>query len=498
MRNLERQLEQKAQAILETLQDGFLALDSEFRFTYVNAAVERDFGLPREQLLGKVCWEVHPQLSETILSHYRSVMEHRKPSSFEDEFAGRIFEVHVYPSPDGGVFAWGRDITERKQLEEALRASEARFREMANVLPEHVWLARPDGELEFLNERAEAYLGFKLGEVPAEVLHSAIHPDDAAARPAAKLMAAGKPFQNEVRIRRHDGAYRWFLSRAVPIRDSKGEIVRWLGASTDIEDQKRVEQMLRARTAELEALLANAPVGFAFLDREYRYLRLNPCLAELNGIPLEATLGKTLREIVPDLAPKLEPVVDQVFASGKPVEVEITGETPKQPGAARYWMGLYYPVFDENNAVFAVGVFAIEITERKRMESELRRSNEDLERFAYAASHDLQNPLRNITIMSEMLARQLAASLTPRQNGPGEHRCGFGQCAERPQSCDPGKRRPGCSRPSPHRPGPGAAGGPDFSKSDRERHKVPASGRAAGNRGERAAGSGFLGVFRPR
>jgi PAS domain S-box-containing protein len=412
----QQKAERTAQAILEVMEDGFLALDSEYRFTYVNSAVERDFGMPREQLLGRAYWEVHPHLIGTELDrNYRRVMETRELLMFEHQLGGRTFDIRIYPSPDGGVFAYGHDVTARKRLEQALRESEGRFREIADALPVQVWSVLPDGKLEFANNRVARYFGVPADAIEFAMLVARVHPEDAQADPLERRVATGQAFETEIRLRRADGAYRWFLMRVTPIRDSSGRILKWLGSASEIEDQKRTEEAFRSRTAELEALLEHAPIGFAFIGADHRYVRVNQVLAEIHGCPIGEHAGKTIREMVPGLAPKIEPIVDHVLASGKPLELEISGETAKEPGVQRHWLCGYYPVFGRAAAVEAVGAVVIDITDRKRMETALRRSNEDLEHFAFAASHDLQSPLRNVSMFAELLEREMGASLTEHQ-----------------------------------------------------------------------------------
>jgi PAS domain S-box-containing protein len=145
------------------------------------------------------------------------------------------------------------DITKRKQAELAIAESAARFETLAQAMPSMVWSASPGGLLEWCNARVSEYSG-----VPSDRLRSdhwlIIHEDDLEAARArwTQALASGEPFQTEYRIRRHDGVYRWHLARAIAIRDVDGEIVNWIGANTDIQDQKSSEAALAALNATLE------------------------------------------------------------------------------------------------------------------------------------------------------------------------------------------------------------------------------------------------------
>jgi two-component system CheB/CheR fusion protein len=156
------------------------------------------------------------------------------------------------------------DITERKEMEEALRQSEARFRIFAESGPQMIWAAGADGLNEYINPRWCEYTGLTAEETAdRESSRRVIHPDDYDAMRARwnEALAAGEPFEAEIRLRRaSDGAYRWFLSRGVPVRNREGRIVQWIGANTDIEDQKRAEEHLKEadrRKTHFLALLAH-------------------------------------------------------------------------------------------------------------------------------------------------------------------------------------------------------------------------------------------------
>jgi len=153
-----------------------------------------------------------------------------------------------------GIFAQGIDVTGAHDAVAALRESEAQFRTLAEALPNHVWTARPDGLLDWFNDRVYEYSGATPGTLDGERWTGIVHPDDAAEAAArwARALAAGTTYEAELRIRRADGAYRWHIARAVPIRPGEGSITRWVGTNTDIEDQKAAVQALADLNATLE------------------------------------------------------------------------------------------------------------------------------------------------------------------------------------------------------------------------------------------------------
>jgi PAS domain S-box-containing protein len=144
-----------------------------------------------------------------------------------------------------------------QQLYENLRRSEQELRDVINAVPALIWRASPDGEVDFINERLQQFVGIPPGDLGGWNLQSVLHPDDRA-RFVAEWRAAvkdGRQNEDEVRVQRADGKYCWFLIRNVPLRNETGNIVKWYGTGIEIEDRKRVEEE-RERLNQLEADLA--------------------------------------------------------------------------------------------------------------------------------------------------------------------------------------------------------------------------------------------------
>jgi PAS domain S-box-containing protein len=223
----------------------------------------RVVGYTREDLdAGRVRWDVMtpPEYAELDAAHIAEAGQRGSCTPYEKEYirkdGSRVPIACGYALLEGSedvYVGFIQDLSVQKQAEAGLREREERFRVLAESLPEFVWMRDGDGEYVYCNQRLLDYVG-----QPEEWLrthaYEAVHPDDLAGTGEKwkRSLETGEIYLNEYRLRRHDGAYRHFLARAVPVRDEAGRIQRWLGSTTDVHDQKLAEEALR-RTEKLNA-----------------------------------------------------------------------------------------------------------------------------------------------------------------------------------------------------------------------------------------------------
>jgi PAS domain S-box-containing protein len=284
------------------------------------------------------------------------------------------------------------DRSHSRRVEAELRAREARYRSLVEAADTIVWTADPVGRFCEPNPDWSSYTGQTAEEASGHGWLDAVHPDDRGYVMTSLVDARRRRASWQGRARVHHAptaGMRRCIIRAVPLVGEDDAITEWVGTVTDVDDQTRTEEILRATTARLSTLMRHAPVGFAFIDHELRFQVVNEKLAEINGLSVHEHLGRDVREVVPDLAETNERLFRRVLAGEPILETEVTGATPADPARPRDWLVNYYPVRDAQGAILGIGATVIDVTERNQLlaaERDARAAAEASARLSEALS----------------------------------------------------------------------------------------------------------------
>ena len=263
---------------------------------------------------------------------------------------------------------------------EELEKSAARLRETLDTIPVLAWSSRPDGFKEFFNRRWYDYTGLSPEEALGWGWKATIHPADLEQVKDTwiKLIASGEPGELEGRLRRSDGEYRWFLSRAQPFRDEKGNLVNWYGTDTDIEDRRRAEEKLRQDEQELRQIVDAIPEVILVLSREGRTLYANQATLDFTGFSIDEVMAPDfrLRAFHPEDNERVREERTRLLAGRVPFTLE--QRLRRNDGHYRWCLTRYKPVCDQDGQVLRWYATGTDIDERVRAEERIRSENQAL------------------------------------------------------------------------------------------------------------------------
>jgi PAS domain S-box-containing protein len=376
-------------AFLDNAPVGIAFLDHELRYAQVNRSMAAAHGIPPEGHVGRTVREVEPGFPPEVLAAYRRALDGdagpaTPVTAAADPRTGevRTWQLVAFPvrTSDGRTLGLGvisRDITDRLRSEEELRHSEERFRLMAQTVPSILWTASPDGVITWVNDRWLEYCGTSAEENASGWPELVLHPDDRdrRAREWAAALAAGTEYEIEVRHRRHDGEYRWFITRAIPVRDPSGGIQAWFGATTDIHDQKEAADALRESEARFRSMADSVPALIWLTELDERRTYFNRTWLEFTGRPLERELGLGWAEnIHPEDRKLYLEAYSAAFVAREPFEIEY--RLRRRDGVYRWVLARGTPRVTPSGAFAGFVGLCLDVTDRREAEHALRASEE--------------------------------------------------------------------------------------------------------------------------
>lgn len=311
----------------------------------------------------------------------------------------------------------------RASLQQALdevQRSEAKLRQVIDAIPTLAWCNLPDGSNEFLNRGWHEYTGLSPEESHGWGWQAVFHPDDLPPlmEKWGKMLVSGESDEIEARLRRYDGAYRWFLIRAQAFRDQAGNIVRWYGTSTDIEDRKRAEEALRDREQSLRLILDGIAGLVAIMSATGEVEAVNRQVLEYFGRSVEEMKGwSTSNAVHPDDLPGVISAWIHSVQTASPYDVD--HRLRRADGVYRWFHARGLPLRDREGRVLRWYVLLTDMDDRKRAEEELRNAQSELARvmrvmtmgqLTASIAHEVNQPLSGIITNASTCLRMLDAN----------------------------------------------------------------------------------------
>jgi PAS domain S-box-containing protein len=414
----------RIQTLFDSMTEGFAlheilcdqaGVPIDYRFLEMNPAFERLTGLCREDVLGRLKSEVLPGDTENWIPIYGKVALTGEPIRFQNYSIAlnQTYDVYAY-SPVHGQFAvLFLNITEQRRVEQSLRDSQEHFRLVWEAAQDAMALSDPDGCVIDANPAYLKLYGYAAEQVINQDF-AIIYPEEA--RATARQRYREVFHQPEptgaymARIRRADGQERTVESR-IAFLTRGDERIAMLSSIRDITELQAATDQVQQSNRQLADILASIQDGFFGLDRDWRFTYLNHRAADALGYLPEDLIGKNVWDLFPQLVgTPMWDFYQEAMRSSQPAHAEMPGRID----VSRWYDISVYPTSD------GINVYWLDITERKNAELERQRyaqqleeRNEELRDFAYMASHDLQEPLRKVRSLGDIVLRQYAANLSP-------------------------------------------------------------------------------------
>ena len=358
-----RNSERESKLIIDSIPGLIELLSPAGGIDLANKPVFQYFGRTIEQLRD---WRandtVHPEDLPHVVEVFSQAIATGSPYEILQRFRRwdgvyRWFQNSGSPlcDPSGKVVRWYvllTDIDDRKRAEDAVRASERDLKVIIDTIPAFVWCMLPDGSNEFISKSWHEYTGVTPEEAWGWGWQAAFHPDDLSTLMTKwkEVLLAGESDQIEARIRRRDGVYRWFLIRAEPFRDDFGNLVRWYGTSTDIEDRKRAEEALESHGQNLKLIIDTIPTLSWSTEADGFVDFLSWPWLDYTGLSAEEAHGFGWAVVIhPDDAPGLLQYWQAALDAGTQVDVE--ARMRRFDGVYRWFLFRANPLRDETGNI---------------------------------------------------------------------------------------------------------------------------------------------------
>jgi len=379
----------------------------DFVFLEVNPAFTRQTDLAADAAVGRRVTEAIPGFPREIIDTYGRVVDSGQPAAFEVDvpaLAHRSYEARAHSLGDGRFAVLFLEITERKRIERDLADSRAMLSDIIETVDQIVWSTRPDGYHDFFNSRWYEFTGAAPGTTDGDDWADLFHPDDRARtfERWRHSLETGEPYEIEYRALHRSGHYRWLLGRAHPVRNEAGEIIRWMGTCTDIDDAKRAEAELRESEEQFHAM-ADALPQLAWMADENGWIYwYNRRWYEYTGTTLAEMEGWGWRKVHhPEHVDRVVERIRHAWATGEPWED--TFPLRGADGRYRWFLSRATPLRDAEGRIRCWFGTNTDVTEKQKLE-------EFQALLIREISHRVKNSLGLVSALLSLQARTLAGA----------------------------------------------------------------------------------------
>jgi PAS domain S-box-containing protein len=417
--------------LLDLAPDAIVVRDMDNRVLFWNRGAEAMYGWSREEAMGRDTFELlrtkFPQPKELVRAelvregHWEGDAIQYKRDDTRLIVASRSVVQRDSTGRAVRILTSNNDVTEQRRADEALREGEERFRAMANNISQLAWMADEKGSIFWYNQRWFDYSGTTLDEMAGWGWKKIHHPDHVhrVLEKITRCFQSGEVWEDTFPLRGRNGNYRWFLSRAVPIRDAEGKVLRWFGTNTDITDRQQAEADLRLLSERLSLAAAVAKLGVWEWDLASNTGTWDSTMLEMYGFPPVASVPyeKWSGAVCSDDRPQTEVALrNMIYEKGQAIlEFRII----RGDGSVRNISGACRAVLDEHASVIRVIGVNIDVTERKEVEKALEQSRRAQMRFKDEflshVSHEIRSPLFAIMQFTTLMLDGLAGEISQEQ-----------------------------------------------------------------------------------
>ncbi|MBI3159711.1 MAG: PAS domain S-box protein [Chloroflexi bacterium] len=377
-------LHPEASNILERVSDSFVALDAEWRYTYVNEKAAATFGRTPDQMIGKHIWTEFPEgIGQPFYHAYHKAMETQQPIAIEEYYSpyDRWFENRIYPSPDG-LTIFFHDITEIKQTELALQAAQGDLLRILRAANVGLWDWDLRANTVYFSPEWKAQIGYAEHEISNDFSEweTRVHPDDlerALAGVNAFIKDPRPDFANEFRFRHRNGTYRHILAQAALEFDETGKPIRMLGSHIDITERKRVEEQLQRNEQLLRLFVEYSPAAIAMFNRDMEYIAASRRYLIDYGLGEQDVRGRSHYEVFPEIPDRWKQIHRRCLAGA--VERAEEDPFPRLSGKLDWIRWEIHPWYEAGGEIGGIILFSEVITESIEARHTLREMVELLD-----------------------------------------------------------------------------------------------------------------------